>query len=94
MTTDELRALTRNTVLAVRDKGGPEGILDTVAPVRAALAERGLAPMCHVGCGELTPDEIVEWYAGQLLAIVDAEAWHAVNTLINVVDRFAPADAS
>ena len=89
-TIDELRSLTRSVVLAI-DCGGLDGIEAAVAPVRAALAARGLNPGCHVGLGrELTSGEGVEWYAGQLLDIVDTEAWFAMNSFINVVDRFCP----
>lgn len=91
MTIDELRTLTRDTILAI-DKGGPSEVEASVAPVRLALSKRGLAPGCHVGLGrELTPDETVEWYAGQLLNIVNKEAWFAMNTLINLRDQFCPA---
>jgi len=96
-TIEELRALTRSTVLTV-ERGGPDGIEETVAPLRSALAERGLAPGCHVGTeppliegrSRLTPDMTVEWYAGQLLDIVDKKAWFAMNSLINCVDKFCP----
>lgn len=96
-TIEELRTLTRSTILIV-ERGGPDGIEETVAPLRSALAERGLAPRCHVGAeppliegrSSLTPDMTVEWYAGQLLDIVDKKAWFAMNSLINCVDKFCP----
>jgi len=91
MTIDELRTLTRDMILAI-DKGGPPAVEASVAPVRLALAERGQVSGCHVGLGrELTPDETVEWYAGQLLDIVDKKAWFAMNSLINLRDHLCPA---
>lgn len=91
MTIDELRTLTRDTILVI-DKGGPAVVEASVVPVRLALAERGRASGCHVGLGrELTPDETVEWYAGQLLEIVDKKAWFAMNTLSNLRDYLGPA---
>lgn len=41
MTIDELRILTRDTILAI-DKGGPSEVEASVAPVRLALSKRGL----------------------------------------------------
>jgi hypothetical protein len=90
MTIEELRTLTRSTIFAI-DQSGSVGIREAVTPVRAALAERGLAPRCYVGIGrELTPDEVVEWYVGQLLYIVDSKAWGSMNGFINCVDKFCP----
>lgn len=63
---------------------------EVVAPVRAALAEIGLAPNCHVGRTAMTPTETVEWYAGQVVQTVDARAWHAVNAIVNTLEKFCP----
>ena len=94
MTTDEFRTLTRKTVLAI-DKTDPAGVEEAVAPLRAALAERGLSPNCHLGGGrQPTQDEVVEWYAGQLLDIVDTQAWESMNAAINFVDKFCPESTS
>ena len=32
---------------------------------------------------------IMEWYAGQIIAVVEHEAWFAVNSLVNTTDKFA-----
>ena len=90
-TIDELRALTRTAILAVVYSSGTEGKED-VALVREALAERGLASNCHVGIGrELTPDERVEWYAGQLVSIVDRKVWGAMLFLTSLLENICPA---
>jgi hypothetical protein len=35
---------------------------------------------------------LVEWYAGQLLDIVDTEAWFAMNSILSNVDSWVPAE--
>lgn len=92
-TINELRELTRKTVFAL-DKSGVEGIEEVVAEVRSALAGRGQEPGCHVGNGQMSEDEKVEWYAGQMLSIVDNQAWFAMNAYINSVDRFCSGEMS
>lgn len=87
-----LRRVTRAAVrgldaLALVDEASAA---DVVAPVRAALAEIGLAAGCHVGRTAMTPTETVEWYAGQVVQTVDARAWHAVNALVNTLEKFCP----
>lgn len=87
-----LRRVTRAAVrgldaLALVDEASAA---DVVAPVRAALAEIGLAPNCHVGRTDMTPAETVEWYAGQVVQTVDARAWHAVNAIVNTLEKFCP----
>jgi methylmalonyl-CoA mutase cobalamin-binding subunit len=90
-TIEELRALTRAAILAVVYSSGAEG-KDDVARVREALAERGFASNCHVGIGrELTPDEQVEWYAGQLVNIVDLKVWGAMLLLTSLLENLCPA---
>lgn len=91
MTIDELRTLTRAAAGRIEDMG-PDGIEAAVEAVRSALASRGLLPGCHVGLDrELTPDEQIEWYAGQLLDIVDTKAWSSMNTFLNLANKFCPA---
>ena len=90
MNINELRSLVRDTIFGI-EKGGLTGIEAKTAMVRVALFDRGRAPGCHVGLGrDLTPDETVEWYAGQLLDIVDNKAWFAMNPFITCVDRYCP----
>lgn len=77
------------------ESGGPSeatAAAESVESVRVLLAERGLGPNCHVGNGALVGDAVVEWYAGQLLDIVDRKAWFAMNSLINGLDKFVPEE--
>lgn len=41
---------------------------------------------CHVGNSNLNYHKKLEWYAGQLLKIVDNEAWHVMNATLNFFD--------
>ena len=63
-----------------------------VKNLRDALALRGHGPGCHAGRKDIVPQsaECVEWYAGQLLEIIDREAWYAMNSAINVLAIFVP----
>lgn len=75
------------------EKGGETDATEAAAVIREALAQRGLAAGCHVtnaGAASLTAEQIVEWYAGQFIALVDAGAWFAMNSWLNCVDKFAP----
>ena len=65
---------------------GPENIDADVQVIRDA----GIRPGIHVGRTEWTPLQIVEWYAGQLLDIVDGRHWYCVNGWLNCADKFAP----
>lgn len=85
----DLTAIVRAAARGI-DTGSTATIGAACAPIRAALAERGLAPGCHVGRKDMGATEAVEWFAGQLLEIVDAKAWFAVNSWLNCVDKFAP----
>lgn len=41
-------------------------------------------PNCHVGKGpDMSDLEKIEWYAGQLLNVVDEEVWAFMNTTLN-----------
>lgn len=73
-------------VIAALDRVGPGDADAIVAPLREYVQ-----PGIHVGRTDLAGDEAVEWYAGQILAVVDGKAWFAVNSLINCVDKFCPA---
>ena len=70
------------------DKVGPEQASVIVKPLR----KFGIAPGVHVGRKDLNPEETVEWYAGQILDIVDNKSWFAVNSIINLLDKFVPED--
>jgi hypothetical protein len=79
-----LADLTRE-VVARLEKNGPEEARAIVHPLRAYVA-----PGVHEGTRP-TGEAVVEWYAGQLLQIVDDQAWFAMNSILNCVDRFVPA---
>lgn len=89
MTDLELRNIVRASIAAL-STAGPGTAPIRVAPIRAALAKRGLGPGCHAGRTDLNTYETVEWYAGQALDLVDREAWFAINSLINCLDKFVP----
>lgn len=89
----DLTALVRR--VAARVETGDAAEATRAADVlREALAARGLAAGCHVGvaggAASLSAAQVVEWYAGQFVAIADAGAWHCVNSWLNCVDKFAP----
>jgi len=79
-----LRSVVR-TVIAQLEVVGPGEAPAIVAPLREYVT-----PGVNVGKTNMGPDEIVEWYAGQILEIIDDKAWHAVNSLINCLDKFCP----
>jgi len=87
-----LREIVRNAVLTI-DSGDVGEAKVQAEIVRKALKDRGLDKGCHVGASPsfLMEDEhTIEWYAGQLLDIVDREAWFAMNSFINCLDKFCP----
>jgi hypothetical protein len=85
----ELAREVRRIVKAI-DEDPPDDVQELVAPLRA----RGIEPHVHVGrpggSEAVTPELTVEWYAGQLLAIVDEGAWFAMDSLICALDKFVP----
>lgn len=86
----DLRTVVRDAVLAI-EKGGPDDAILHIKKVQAALTERGLEAGYHIGdAGEDGSERCIEWYAGQLLDIVDHEAWFAMNSFINCLDKFCP----
>lgn len=92
MTNEELTAIIR-TVAARVESADSNTVALTVQPLRDA----GITADCHVGRGaemeEDTPAAFrlcLEWYAGQLLALVDTQAWHCINSWLNCLERFAP----
>lgn len=90
MTDAEFRKRVRELVKLVDDGDIPEARA-AAAQIRELLAERGLEPRCHEGRKDLDGTIAgVEWYAGQLPAIVDREAWFAINSWCNCVDKFVP----
>lgn len=67
------------------DKGSPISALHTVEPLR-----KFVKPHIHVGRTEWSGDQKAEWYAGQLLAVVEEEAWFAMNSILNAREDFLP----
>lgn len=62
-----------------------------VAPIIIArLKEGGLTADMHVGKKDMPPNEVLEWYGGQIISVLESKTWFAVNSLINAVDQFAP----
>lgn len=89
---NDLRGILRAAVKRI-DKGDINTAFRDVEFVRTALNERGLDVNCHVGQSEefLSEGEhTLEWYAGQLLDIVDRKAWFAMNSYINALDQYYP----
>ncbi len=80
-----LRSVVRACISEL-DNGG----LESVESVKTQLIAAGAVRNVHVGKKDFTPDEQVEWYAGQILDILENQSWFAVNSLINCVDKFAP----
>lgn len=70
------------------DVGGMGAVDSTLT----ALKEAGAIRDIHVGKKDMTPDQVVEWYAGQILSVLEDKQYFAINSLINCVDKFAPAD--
>lgn len=68
-----------------------DGGMGSVEGVIASLKELGAVRNQHLGKTDMTPDETVEWYAGQILDVLEERAWFAVNSVINCVDKFCPA---
>jgi hypothetical protein len=81
----DLRNVVREVVLTI-DKGGPEEAKAEVERLR------GLIPvgMPHRGKKNMTEQEVIEWYAGEIVDIVDNQAWFAMNSIINCLDKFCP----
>jgi hypothetical protein len=82
----------RSRLRAVMKRLHSDG-MKVVPIVVAELRDLGAVRGIHQGKNDLTPDETVEWYAGQTLDILENEAWWAVNTLCNVLDKFVPKEA-
>lgn len=76
------------TLVPVVAEGGEREARWAADVLRPLLKERGLKANCHVGRSDLRGGEVVEWYAGQLLGIVDGEKWFAMNAWINCADKF------
>lgn len=69
-----------------------EGDMEMVAQTTFSLKALGAVRNIHVGRSDLVAgsDEVVEWYAGQALDVLESRSWFAVNSVINCLDKFVP----
>jgi hypothetical protein len=94
MTNDDLATLIRSVSAAV-DKGNLENVAAAVKPLRAVTC-----PNAHLGRGDDMDHTDkgfrlqLEWYAGQLLAMVDESQWFGINSWINCADKFTTRKAA
>lgn len=87
MTDDELCELIVDVVRRL-DKSEPgESATSAVEPLRFVVE-----PSCHVGASICTRRQTLEWYAGQILDIIDNRSWFAVNSLVNCCKKFTGVD--
>jgi len=88
MTDAELTSFVRVGILAIAGEGPGKEVLDVANLFRKA----GVVKNIHVGTDPniFTPRMKIEWYAGQLLDIVDQEGWVSMNSFINGLDKFVP----
>ena len=68
------------------DDGGTDAVTDVIR----RLKEAGAVNNIHVGNSDLDPEQTVEWYAGQILDILEKGQLVAVNSIINCLDKFCP----
>lgn len=85
LTDAELTTLVRETAATVETSGHVRA-----EKLAAMLKARGVKRGVHVGKKDMTPREILEWYIGQFLDIVETESWISMNSWLNCVDKFAP----
>lgn len=83
-----LKSVVRECIQTL-DEGGP----NTIDSVVQRLLEAGAVRDIHVGKESFSPEETVEWYAGQIIDVLESGQLFAVNSLINCVDKFAPEDS-
>jgi hypothetical protein len=72
-------------VVSTLDKTDPDRAKAAIQPLKNA----GLTSGLHMRKG-LNARETLEWYAGQIIDVIDTESWFAVNSIIQCVDEFAP----
>ena len=82
------RARLRDIVNAL-DKGGTKSVLGVLSDLASIGAVRNVH-LDTAGNRTLTEDETVDWYAGQIVDVLESEAYFAVNSLINCLDKFVP----
>ena len=86
MTDLELTTLVRDVVQRI-DRMVPGSDFE---PLCGRLRDAGIVPDMHVGRDDLEGRGVVEWYAGQILDVLEKKRWFAVNSMINCLDKFAP----
>jgi len=61
-----------------------------IGKVIVKLKTAGAIRNIHVGKKDFTPEETLEWYAGQILDVLESGELHCVNSIANAVDSFIP----
>lgn len=86
-TIEELTEIVRSVAENI-DKSNENSIEECIKP----LLEIGIKPNVHVGLKEEEFNNLtrIEWYAGQIINIVNKKSWFAVNSWLNCVDKFVP----
>jgi hypothetical protein len=85
---DDLVALVRKASAEI-ESGSVQSLEASLAPLREHVK-----PGCHVGRGkemDATDEGFrlqVEWYAGQLLSMVDNREFAGINSWLNCTDKF------
>lgn len=84
-----IRQLVRQCISDL-DTNGQQAVPSVIQRLKAGGAISGQ----HVGRIDMESGSTmaVEWYAGQILSILESESWFAVNSLINCVDKFCPLE--
>ena len=68
------------------------GGIDIVPQSIQRLHDAGAIKGIHVGNNSIQGEEILEWYAGQILEILENGDLWAVNSIINCLDKFCPLE--
>lgn len=83
--TDEVMSVFIKNEIDKIDSGG----IDTAVSVAKLFSEVGFIKNAHLGYeGEWTPRQTMEWYAGQLINVVENESWFAMNSIVNCCKKF------
>lgn len=88
MSNEDLAQMIRDVSAAV-DNCNQDTVVETVKALREHIT-----PNCHEGCGaQMDGTDTgyklqLEWFAGQLLAMVDKKQWFGINTWINCTSKF------
>ena len=85
---ETLRSETRR-LLSGLDTGGTGYVDICIAGLKAAGAVKNACLGEPMTDGD---DTCVRWYAGQAIDVLESGAYFAVNSLLNCLDRFCPAE--